>query len=351
MLPFLSPGRTSGEMRTRRVLSLGQVASRRNFNQLLRADAICAVYWCTDFRTHPGSRMTSLLDPKRLKRQYATDKLSRDIVAMREKYAIPRIDFPLWALNGVAWRGDEKVLDVGCGFGQYYDRLRERAPEADYYGLDLFPGILESHPALDDGRLTIGDAVALPYPPATFDVVMANHMLYHVQDIDSALREIRRVMKPDGVLMATTHSVQTMPELRVLLRRAVIILTQQPPSAVRPPLAASDLFGLENGTRMLARHFYAVSRFEIPSTMIFTTLEPFLSYLNAMRDLLELYLPSDVSWEAIIDVLREQVTQLIHQWGEVPISRLAGVLIASDKGDFIREFLTRRAATGGTSFG
>jgi hypothetical protein len=47
-------------------------------------------------------------------------------------------------------------------------------------------------------------------------------------------------------------------------------------------------------------------------------------------------------------VLREQVTQLIHQWGEVPISRLAGVLIASDQGDFVREFLHRRTATSGT---
>ena len=291
--------------------------------------------------------MTSLLDPKRLKRQYATDKLSRDIVAMREKYAVPRIDFPLWAMNGLVWRGGEKVVDAGCGFGQYYEPLRERVPNVDYYGVDLFPGVLATHPAFASGRLSVGDVTSLPYPSGTFDVVMANHMLYHVQEIDDAIREIRRVLKPDGVLMATTHSVQTMPELRVLLRRAVIILTQQPPSAVRAPLAATDLFGLENGTRMLARHFYAVSRFEIPSTMIFTTLDPFLSYLYAMRDMLELYLPPDVSWDSVIDVLREQVTQLIHQWGEVPISRLAGVLVASDKGDFIREFLGRRVAVDG----
>ncbi len=294
--------------------------------------------------------MTSLLDPNRLKRQYASDKLSRDIAAMRDKYAIPRIDFPLWAINGIMWRGDEKVLDVGCGYGQYYDKLLDRVPGAEYYGVDLFQGVLRSHSGADTGRLSVADAVALPYPSGTFDVVMANHMLYHVPDIEAAIREIRRVMKPTGVMMAPTHSVQTMPELRVLLRRAVIILTQQPPSAVRAPLHASDLFGLENGTRTLARHFYAVSRFEIPTTMIFTTLDPFLNYLTAMRDLLELYLPSDVSWEAIMDVLREQVTQLIHQWGEVPISRLAGVLIATDRGDFVREFLVRRAAAKGETF-
>jgi hypothetical protein len=85
--------------------------------------------------------------------------------------------------------------------------------------------------------------------------------------------------------------------------------------------------------------------------MIFTTLDPFLSYLYAMRDMLELYLPPDVSWDSVIDVLREQVTQLIHQWGEVPISRLAGVLVASDRGDFIREFLDRRETVDGHPVG
>lgn len=289
--------------------------------------------------------MTSLLDPKRLKRQYANDRLTRDIVAMREKFTIPRIDFPQWALNSLLWRGDETVLDIGCGYGQFYDSLREYVPNVDYHGMDLFPHMMSTHPAQDSGRLTVGDAVVLPYASATFDVVMANNMLYHIQDIDAAISEIRRVMKPDGVLMATTQSVQSMPELRVLLRRAVIILTQQPPSAVRPPLTASDLFGLENGTRMLARHFYAVCRAEIPSTMIFTTPEPFIDYLNAMREMLEIYMPSDVTWDEVIDVLREQVMQLIHQWGEIPISRLSGVLIATDSGDFMREFFARRAST------
>lgn len=290
--------------------------------------------------------MTSLLDPNRLKRQYASDKLNRDIVETREKYAVPRIDFVSWALSSIRWQGDESVLDVGCGYGQFYDKLMPRIPDGSYHGVDLHAGTLSTHPA-QRTRLAVGDAVKLPYSAGTFDVVMANHMLYHVADIEAALVEIRRVLKPNGVLMATTHSVQTMPELRSLLRRAVIILTQQPPSAVRMPLTASDLFGLENGTRMLSRHFYAVARSELPTTMIFTMAEPLMQYVNALRDMLELYLPPDVSWELVLDVLNDQVVQLLNQWGELPISRLAGVLVASDRGDFIRDFLARRAQARG----
>lgn len=290
--------------------------------------------------------MTSLLDPNRLKRQYASDKLNRDIVEAREKYAVPRVDFVSWALSSVRWQGHESVLDVGCGYGQFYDKLMARIPDGSYYGVDLHAGTLTTHPA-ERSRLAVGDAAQLPYASGGFDVVMANHMLYHVADIEGALGEIRRVLKPNGVLMATTHSVQTMPELRSLLRRAVIILTQQPPSAVRMPLTASDLFGLENGTRMLSRHFYAVARSELPTTMIFTTAEPLMQYVSAMRDMLELYLPADVSWELVLDVLNDQVTQLLNQWGELPISRLAGVLVASDSGDFIRDFLVRRAQARG----
>ncbi|GIK27058.1 MAG: hypothetical protein BroJett007_01960 [Chloroflexota bacterium] len=290
--------------------------------------------------------MTSLLDPNRLKRQYASDKLDRDIVEAREKYTVPPTDFVSWALNSVRWQGNESVLDVGCGYGQYYDKVMARIPDGSYYGVDLFAGTMSSHPA-QRSRLAVGDAVALPYPSGVFDVVMANHMLYHVADIDSALVEIRRVLKPNGVLMATTHSVQTMPEVRSLLRRAVIILTQQPPSAVRMPLTASDLFGLENGTRMLSRHFYAVARSELPTTMIFSTAEPLMQYMNALRDMIELYLPPDVSWGLVLDVVNDQVVQLLSQWGDLPISRLAGVLVASDHGDFIHDFLARRAQARG----
>lgn len=287
--------------------------------------------------------MTSpLYDPKRIKRFYATGQHTRELNEARERFSQPRIDFVQWALDGLHWRGDERVLDIGCGYGDYYDRLHKQHPGINYHGIDLSEGMLAQHAAHAEGRLALADAVHLPYASGTFDVVMANHMLYHVPDIESALAEIKRVMKPGGVLTATTHSNQTMPELRMLIRRAIIILTRANPSTVRPPMAVSDLFSLESGTRLLSRYFYGVCRFEIPTTLVFHKERDFLTYLDNLRDLLELNLPPDVTWEAILDVLRDQVAQFIHQLGDMQVSRLAGLLIATDHGDFMRGFMAKR---------
>lgn len=284
-----------------------------------------------------------LHDPKRFKRFYSTPQSMRELNEARERFSNPRIDFPAWALAGIQWRGDERVLDMGCGYGAYYQRLSERYPDLSYFGVDLSEGMLRQHGAYGSGRLALAEATELPFADGSFDVVMANHMLYHIPNLDVAMREIKRVLKPDGVLMATTHSIQTMPELRMLIRRAIIILTRANPSSVRPPMAVSDLFSLESGTRFLSRYFYGVCRYEVPTTLIFHNEDDFLEYLGNIRDLLELYLPPDVTWEGVREVLREQVGQFIHQLGDMQISRLAGVLIATNRGDFLREFIRMRA--------
>ncbi|MBV9581646.1 MAG: class I SAM-dependent methyltransferase, partial [Chloroflexi bacterium] len=70
-------------------------------------------------------------------------------------------------------------------------------------GLDASPAMVEAaqQQALQHDLPVIaieGDAEHLPLPSATYDRVMANHMLYHVADQLAALRELRRVLKPNG---------------------------------------------------------------------------------------------------------------------------------------------------------
>lgn len=64
----------------------------------------------------------------------------------------------------------------------------------------------------------VADARNLPHPGASFDAVVANHMLYHVTRLDDALSEICRVLKPGGVLYATTVGKGHMRQLGDLLQ-------------------------------------------------------------------------------------------------------------------------------------
>jgi SAM-dependent methyltransferase len=286
-------------------------------------------------------------DPEALQRQYGNDAYLRIRHEIHDQYSVPRVDFPNWVLDRLVWRGDERVLDVGTGHGAYYERLRERVPTMHYYGLDRSPGMLHNHGAR--GNLLVADAQQLPFKTATFDVVMANHMLYHVPDMDRAVEEFRRVLKPDGTLVTATNSLQTMPEFDALFRRAIMLLSAPGSIYTQSPTPMHNPFALENGVRVLAHHFYAVARHDLPQALVFDKVEPAMAYLESWRPLRELQLPGEVFWDDVMLVMREQIARVINHFGELVVNKVSGVLMASDEGGFIRGFMETSSQLNGRS--
>ena len=281
-----------------------------------------------------------------VRRHYATDENLRIRIETHDKYTVPDRSFAEWVLDRINLKGHERILDIGCGPGLYYHKLKprwEKTPDVQYVGMDLVPLMLENHPAHEGkGSLGVGNIEKLPFADHSFDVVMANHMLYHVNDIHKAVKEMRRVLKPTGILVTATNSVNTMPELQVLMRRAIVLLTRGGAAQVRAPELPSDRFALENGTRILAQYFYAVVRHDLPSALVFPEVEPAMAYLESTRDLREKSLPKDVIWDDVMMIMRQQINQLVKHLGELVINKSAGVLIASDNGGFIGEFVEHR---------
>jgi SAM-dependent methyltransferase len=273
---------------------------------------------------------------------YATDVHLNVRYQVHDQYSVPRVDFPEWVLNRIHWRGVEMVLDVGSGPGLYATALAKIAPGATYYGFDLSAGMLARHPQKQ--RLAQADAQFLPYTDNTFDVVMANHVLYHLPDIDQAIGEIKRVLKPDGILMAATNSIESMPQFRDLYKRAIMVLTA-PGKQVVVPRPASHAFSLESGTRFLARSFFAVVRYDLPGAFVFDKPEPALAYLESSRSLREPQLPDGISWDAVMLIVREQIKNQLNYVGELVVQKLSGVLVASDRGGFIRDYVHQREQT------
>ena len=277
-----------------------------------------------------------------VQKAYATDQQLSVRYQVHQKYSVPRMDFRTWVLDRIRWQGNETVLDLGCGPGIYAETLLQHAPDASYFGLDFSAGMLAKHPV--HNQLTQADAQQLPFVDHSFDVVMANHMLYHVPDIDMALAEIHRVLKPGGMVIAATNSSDTMPQFRDLYKRAIMVLTS-PGKQVVVPQPASHAFTLESGVRQLSRHFYGVVRYDLPGAFVFDAVEPVISYLESSRPLREPQLPSDVSWDAVMMIVQEQVKNQLNYVGQLVVHKLSGVLIASDRGGFIRDFVHRREAT------
>lgn len=271
-----------------------------------------------------------------VRRQYATDINLRIRQETHNKYSVPDRSFAEWVLNRAQLRGGERVLDLGCGNGIYYEKIQQKELELDYVGIDLLEAMIENHPIRKaGGNLTLADAQELPFEDNSFDVVMANHTLHHISDMDKAISEARRVLKKGGVFVVATNSTNTMPELQVLMRRAIVLLTRTGAAQVRAPQMPSDRFALENGIRHLSQHFYAVVRHDLPSALVFPDVEPAMAYLESTRDLRESALPEDVIWEDVMMIMRQQINQLIKHLGELVINKYLGVLLASDDGGFI----------------
>lgn len=276
-------------------------------------------------------------DPHTLRQHaYATDELLNMRYQIHERYSVPKVDFPEWVLSRIEWRGDEQVLDVGCGPGTYLTALRNLWPDVTYYGLDFSAGILAKHP--DRRSVVQADAQYLPYSDHTFDVVMANHMLYHVPDTERAILECRRVLKPAGILMAATNSVENMPQFRELYKRAILVLTA-PGKQVQMPSLTSSLFTLESGVRQLSRHFYAVVRHDLPGALVFDSIDPVMTYLESSRSVREPQLPPGISWDSVMLIVREQIKNQLNYVGELVVNKLSGVLVATDRGGFISDFV------------
>lgn len=283
-------------------------------------------------------------DPEIVRKQYETDESLRIRQEIHNTYTVPQVDYVQWVIASLKWRGDEQVLDIGSGAGSYYEALKQKAPDVAYTGLDTSAGMLQKHPAKSE--CINADALELPFADDCFDVIMANHMMYHLPDIDTAITEFRRVLKPEGVLMVATNSTQSMPELQVLMRRAILLLTRTAGTQVRPPVPASDLFALENGSRKLSHYFYAVVRHDLPSKLLFPDTEPLMRYLESTRSLREPQLPEDVNWDDVMMIMSQQATHLVNHLGEMSINKLAGVLLATDRGDFINEFVASKDGAG-----
>jgi len=100
-----------------------------------------------------------------------------------------------------------RILDAGCGTGAMLD-LYGRWPDTEVTGIDLSPEALRFSRERGHSRLVGADLTRLPFRSGTFDVVSALDVIEHVADDQAAVREINRVLRPGGILVASVPAYQ-----------------------------------------------------------------------------------------------------------------------------------------------
>jgi ubiquinone/menaquinone biosynthesis C-methylase UbiE len=128
-------------------------------------------------------------------------------------------------------RRGEVVVDVGCGTGWYAAGIRRGAADVAglrVVGVDLSAGMLATARAAGAEELVQGDATRLPFRSGSVDVIVTRGVLHHLPSPADALREWRRVLRPDGAVLFSSEPTPVVDRHGEVLVRALLAVLRRP---------------------------------------------------------------------------------------------------------------------------
>lgn len=212
-----------------------------------------------------------------LKTQYrnATNISAR--IRLHRDYSLNQQGWFPWLFDQVKLSSGMRVLEIGCGNGELWAENKDRLPANIQIVLsDISEGMVQ------DARKKIGqdqrfsyltfDAQAIPFAAETFDLVVANHMLFYCKDIPKVLGEVARVLKAAGTFACSTYSQRHMHEITDLVQsfNSEIVLSSH---------NLYELFGLGNGRQILAPYFKQIACRKYDDAIELSEAAPLISYI------------------------------------------------------------------------
>lgn len=239
---------------------------------------------------------------------------------LHREFSTSQHSFPHWVFDQFDFEATTSILEIGSGPGYLWVENRERVHHAwEIVLADRSLGMLaEAHKNLQDLGLKVrwinSDAQALPIDECVFDVVVANHMLYHVEDRPGVFGEICRVMKPEGRLFAATNGREHLREIRELIEQFHLkssIWTHH------------NAFSLENGEEQLLGSFERVSFARFDDSLEVTDIEPIMAYIQSGLSSDELAANAKG-----LQAIRKSIGRQLNNDGVIRIRKDTGMFIA-----------------------
>lgn len=213
----------------------------------------------------------------------------------------------------------QRVLDIGCGNGIFLNNAREGG--AAVVGADVSLGMVRTAAGWG-APVANADAMTLPFADGSFETVLALWMLYHVPDIVGASREFRRVLRPGGLLVASTNSGQG-SRIDELVEAALADVLGRAVEQWHSPLP----FTAENGADFLGQVFDEVETHPFGTSYEVDDPEMLVRYAGSLLGPIEeQHGPFD--HEALLVGVGRRAEQDIADYGSVRIERAGAVFLA-----------------------
>ncbi len=263
--------------------------------------------------------MSKIADQQYLKNEQYKDASNLNArIELHKRFSTNPYGWMPWVFDNFLERipPQAKILELGCGPATIWRENIARTPAGWTITLsDLSDGMLDTawRNLVVTGRnfkFEQMDAQSIPYADASFDVVIANHLLYHVPDRPKAIAEISRVLQPGGQLLATTVGERQMVEINEWC--------QQHAGTLLFPVMP---FTLENGLAQLQPYFTKIEIRRYEDSLHITELEPLMAYIRSTSRI------SAFSESALAE-LRSELARELKSKGVLVVMKDAGFFVA-----------------------
>lgn len=230
------------------------------------------------------------------------------------KFSIPKIDIHQTGIEHLHLKGDENILEVGCGDGGVLINLRRDGHKGQLVGLEINDKMFQTAVNLQTKvniqppiAFMVGSADYLPFPDKSFDVIIAFFMLYHMPDIQKTLREWKRILKDDGKVLITTSSILNKPKHKTFKKLAEALIGKTAPQF-------NSSFNVENAEKQLNGIFKIIDTFVYEGRIKLNKSNQYMKAFNSIRDMYD-PIPSNLEWEKAKKAVRTKVEKEIDQNG------------------------------------
>ena len=206
--------------------------------------------------------------------QYRTSKNLDVRIQLHEKYSHNKLGWFNWLYSQIDFSHANRILEIGCGDGKLWENKTLDFRNREVFLSDASSGMIEEVKKKlgDDFSFMIFDCEQIPFKKNYFDIVIANHVLFYLKDLNLGLKEIERVLVDGGSFYCSTYRKNHMREITELVKEfdSRIVLSRN---------CLYDQFGIENGKDILSSYFENVDLVMYDDYLEVDDSEPLIDYI------------------------------------------------------------------------
>lgn len=223
----------------------------------------------------------TLEDEKELLQRIQDVSSLNESVNLMEQFSENTEGWYQWVFRNIEFASEKEILELACGNGALWAKnIGSISFDSNIILTELFEDMInEAKMNLinyeSKFNYMLADPHKLNFEDNSFDIVIANHILFFMKDLDAVLSEIRRVLKPGGQIYCSTIGEHHMKELEKLMQSfsGNIILQEE---------KLYSKFGLENGQEILEKYFSKVERRLYEDRLVVNDTNGLLEYIYSI---------------------------------------------------------------------